>query len=107
MPLEKISVGGPLLREPFYGDHNNFNSSKVLTDYRLDPQKPVFLLGTGANGVNHHIPIIKVISQTGIDCQILHCVVGMNKPFMQLIVVSLQSSKDHTISATRGQCSNG
>ena len=84
MPLGKTLVGGPLLRKPFYGDNHSFNSSKVCTDYGLDSRKPVFLLGTGANGVNHHIPIIKAISHAGIDCQIL-ALCGRNERSFQAV----------------------
>ena len=48
------------------------------------PIKPIFLLGTGANGVNHHLSIIKAISQTGIDCQIL-ALCGRNEQTFQAI----------------------
>ena len=79
MPVSRILVGGPLLREPFYRDNQRFNSSKVYSDHGLDSIKPIFLLGTGANGVNHHLSIIKAISQAELIVKSWHSVVEMNK----------------------------
>ena len=72
------------MREPFYRDNQRFNSSKVYSDHGLDSIKPIFLLGTGANGVNHHLSIIKAISQAGVDCQIL-ALCGRNEQTFQAI----------------------
>ena len=67
----KTLVAGPLLRKPFYRGNHRFDRSEVIKDLGLDPRLPIYLLGTGANGVNHHIPVIKATNQAQIDCQIL------------------------------------
>ena len=71
MPLSKCLVAGPLLREPFYKESQPFDKKKILNKYNLDSTLPIFLLGTGANGVNHHLSIIRAINKAQIKCQII------------------------------------
>ena len=71
MPAEKTLVSGPLLRKAFYSNHLKFDKAEVIRSFGLNPNMPIYLLATGANGVNRHIPTIKSIEQAGINCQIL------------------------------------
>lgn len=71
MPVDKILIGGPLLRKDFYLGNQKFNRVEILNKYRLEPNLPIYLLGTGANGVNHHLSIIRAINKANLDCQIL------------------------------------
>ena len=69
MPKEKCFAVGPLLRKPFYQtkDHHD----KVRLKYKLQESLPVYLLGTGANGVNQHLSIIRAFKKTGICAQMV------------------------------------
>lgn len=78
MPPEKTLIGGPLLRKPFYSNGRFFDKLKLCKSLGLDINVPIFLLGTGANGVNNHIRIIKAIIKAKLKCQVL-ALCGKNK----------------------------
>jgi processive 1,2-diacylglycerol beta-glucosyltransferase len=89
MPKEKILVSGPLLRRPFYAKQTKFDRFKVMEEFGLDAEKPIFLLGTGANGVNHHLPVIEAILKHKIDCQILALCGKNQKTFNEIQKLSM------------------
>lgn len=84
MPAEKTLIAGPLLRKSFYENNQKFDRLKVFKDFGLDPDIPIFLLGTGANGVNHHIPVIEAICNANINCQILALCGRNHKTFCEI-----------------------
>lgn len=96
MPPEKTLISGPLLRKPFYSGNHTFNRSDVFQNLDLDPNLPVFLLGTGANGVNHHVPVIRAINQAKIDCQIL-ALCGRNEKTFGQIKKLLSTSRNRVV----------
>ena len=71
MPFEKTLVGGPLLREDFYMSWEDGKKREVLSKYGLEASKPIFLLGTGANGVNQHQEVICAMQGADIEGQIV------------------------------------
>ena len=96
MPPGKTLVAGPLLRKPFYRGNHRFDRSEVIKDLGLDPRLPIYLLGTGANGVNHHIPVIKALNQAQIDCQIL-ALCGRNVKTHRLIQKLAPTSRNMVV----------
>jgi processive 1,2-diacylglycerol beta-glucosyltransferase len=71
MPTDRTLVGGPLLREEFYLAWEDKYKPDVLSKYGLDDSKPIFLLGTGANGVNRHQEVIRAMKDSDIDGQVV------------------------------------
>jgi len=69
IPREKCFAVGPLLRTPFYqtSDHQN----EIRMKYQLLESLPVYLLGTGANGVNQHLSIVRAFRKAGIYGQLV------------------------------------
>jgi processive 1,2-diacylglycerol beta-glucosyltransferase len=69
IPKEKCFAVGPLLRKPFYQTNDHYD--KVRLKYKLQESLPVYLLGTGANGVNQHLAIIRAFKKAAICAQIV------------------------------------
>ena len=69
MSKGKCFAVGPLLRTPFYqtNDHQN----EIRLKYKLQESLPVYLLGTGANGVNQHLSIVRAFKKAGICAQLV------------------------------------
>ncbi|WP_454782256.1 glycosyltransferase [Legionella sp. WA2022007384] len=62
MPEQRIRLGGFLLHPDFYNpptaaERSSFWQEQLL----LDPSINTVILGTGANGANHHLPLLKAI----------------------------------------------
>ena len=89
MPVAKTLIGGPLLREEFYKEWDEDNRSNVLKKYDLVASKPIFLLGTGANGVNRHHEVIQAICNAGIECQIVALCGTNQKTYQRLNKIPL------------------
>ena len=58
MPVNKTLTVGPLLRKAFYRQSSEDFKNTVFNKYQISPDIPIFLLGTGANGVNRHIDVL-------------------------------------------------
>jgi UDP-N-acetylglucosamine:LPS N-acetylglucosamine transferase len=58
MPVNKTLTVGPLLRKAFYRQSSEDFKNTVFNKYKISPDIPIFLLGTGANGVNRHIDVL-------------------------------------------------
>jgi len=69
MPKGKCFAVGPLLRKPFYQTKNHHN--EIRWKYKLQESLPVYLLGTGANGVNQHLSIVRAFKKVGICAQVV------------------------------------
>lgn len=91
MPDKKILKGGPLLRRDFYRQYPTSFREEVLNRFGLKPNKPIYLLGTGANGVNHHSAIINALNKARIDCQIIALCGRNKKTFEQVKNISWNS----------------
>lgn len=89
MPTEKTLIGGPLLRKPFYQENQKFDRIKVIKALGFDSQIPIFLLATGANGVNRHISVLKELSNSMIHCQVLALCGTNEKTYQGIINLSL------------------
>ena len=84
MPSSKCLVAGPLLRKPFYIQDGSFDRLNILSKYGLQPNLPVYLLGTGANGVNHHPAIIKRLMKAQKKCQVIALCGSNDKTLLEL-----------------------
>ena len=84
MPSSKCLVAGPLLRKPFYIQGRSFDRLNILSKYGLQPNLPVYLLGTGANGVNHHPAIIKRLMKAQKKCQVIALCGSNDKTLLEL-----------------------
>lgn len=62
MPSNKCKVLGPLLRQPFYREETTPIKNDFCKKHRLDPNIPIALLATGANGVNSHEMALKAVA---------------------------------------------
>lgn len=71
MPPEKCLVAGPLLRRPFHEPSPAFERREYLIGLGLNPDLPVFLLGTGANGVNQHLSVVQALEKSSVSCQVV------------------------------------
>jgi 1,2-diacylglycerol 3-beta-galactosyltransferase len=49
----------------------SFDRLNILKKYGLHPNLPVYLLGTGANGINHHLEIVKRLIKARKKCQVI------------------------------------
>jgi processive 1,2-diacylglycerol beta-glucosyltransferase len=58
MPVNKTLTVGPILRKAFYRQSSEDFKNTVFNKYQISPDIPIFLLGTGANGVNRHIDVL-------------------------------------------------
>jgi len=91
MPIEKTLASGPLLRKPFYSQDAKGDQLKLSEKFGLDPTLPIYLLGTGANGVNQHLPIIEALRKGNFDAQIVALCGKNQKTFETLLKVSQAS----------------
>ena len=62
MPDTKVHEVGPLLRKAFYKKQNQSDRKKILEKLSISPDLPLYLLGTGANGANQHIPVLNALN---------------------------------------------
>jgi processive 1,2-diacylglycerol beta-glucosyltransferase len=92
MPIEKILVSGPLLRKPFYSQQDIINKEEILKKFELDDKLPIYLLGTGANGVNRHLPVIKALCEGSFDAQVV-ALCGKNKKTYEAVLALSKSSR--------------
>lgn len=84
MPSSKCLVVGPLLRKPFYAKDRSFDRLNILNKYGLHANLPVYLLGTGANGVNHHLAIIRGLIKSRKKCQVIALCGSNHQAFLEL-----------------------
>ncbi|MDG1324595.1 MAG: hypothetical protein P8P49_02430 [Opitutales bacterium] len=71
MPAQKTQVVGPLLRKAFYGEISEQQKRSFLTKHDISPNLPIFLLGTGANGVNRHLNVLHSLKKFNADYQVI------------------------------------
>lgn len=92
MPIGKTLVSGPLLRKPFYSQEDFVDKEEIAKKFGLDPRLPIYLLGTGANGVNQHLPIIEALRVVDFDAQVV-ALCGKNQKTYQAVLEVSQSSR--------------
>ena len=92
MPIEKTLVSGPLLRKPFYSQQDIINKEEILKKFRLDDKLPIYVLGTGANGVNRHLPVIKALCAGSFDAQVV-ALCGKNEKTYEAVLALSKSSR--------------
>ena len=85
MPVKKTFLVEPLLRPAFYKRCNKSEIEFLLTKYGLSMEKPIFLLGTGANGVNRHIEILSALDLFQNDFQVV-ALCGNNVPIYERVL---------------------
>lgn len=88
-PAERISILGPLLYPPFHQPlrapaEHRFSDPPGDTPFHSPEERPLLVLGTGANGANNHLRLleqlvpfgdqIKVIALCGRRIEILHTI---------------------------------
>ena len=71
MPAEKTFQVEPLLRPAFYKDISAAEKKRLLSKYKINLEKPIYLLGTGANGVNRHLQILSALENSNVDCTVV------------------------------------
>ena len=59
---------------------------------RLNDKLPIFILGTGANGVNRHLPVIKALCEGSFDAQVV-ALCGKNKKTYETVLALSKSSR--------------
>lgn len=92
MPAYKCLVAGPLLRKAFY-KKPSANPWECLRDaYRISPNLPIYLLGTGANGVNQHAKVVRSFEKMSKPCQLV-ALCGENERIFR----SLSERPDHSV----------
>jgi processive 1,2-diacylglycerol beta-glucosyltransferase len=92
MPIGKTLASGPLLRKPFYSQEDFVDKKEIEKKFGLDPRLPIYLLGTGANGVNQHLPIIEALRVVDFDAQVV-ALCGKNQKTYQAVFEVSQSSR--------------
>jgi processive 1,2-diacylglycerol beta-glucosyltransferase len=92
MPIEKTLVSGPLLRKPFYSQQDIVNKEEILKKFGLDDKLPIYVLGTGANGVNRHLPVIKALCAGSFDAQVV-ALCGKNEKTYEAVLALSKSSR--------------
>jgi processive 1,2-diacylglycerol beta-glucosyltransferase len=84
MPSDKILTVGPLLRKAFYQKSCESFKSKIFLKYGILYDTPIFLLGTGANGVNRHKDVLHSLKRHKGEFQVI-ALCGKNlKTFHQI-----------------------
>ena len=92
MPIGKTLASGPLLRKPFYSQEDFVDKEEIAKKFDLDPRLPIYLLGTGANGVNQHLPIIEALRVVDFDAQVV-ALCGKNQKTYQAVFEVSKSSR--------------
>lgn len=92
MPIEKTLVSEPLLRKPFYSQKGVINKEEILQKFGLDDKLPIYVLGTGANGVNRHLPVIKALCEGRFDAQVV-ALCGKNQKTYEAVFALSQTSR--------------
>lgn len=92
MASEKTLASGPLLRKPFYSQKDFIDKEEIAKKFGLNPKLPIYLLGTGANGVNQHLPNIKVLQEGDFSAQVV-ALCGKNKKTYEAVLEVSQSSR--------------
>ena len=82
MPKRKCFAVGPLLRKAFY--QTNEHQNEIRLKYKLLESLPVYLLGTGANGVNQHMSIVRAFKKAGICAQLVALCGGSAETLLKL-----------------------
>ncbi len=62
MPSSRCKVLGPLLRQPFYQRSTTIENREFCNDQGFNPNMPIALLATGANGVHSHEMALKAVA---------------------------------------------
>ena len=92
MPIGKTLASGPLLRKPFYSQEDFVDKEEIAKKFGLDPRLPIYLLGTGANGVNQHLPIIEALRVVDFDAQVV-ALCGKNQKTYEAVLEVSRSSR--------------
>ena len=71
MPEEKTKVVGPLLRRGFYQVISPKERGRICNKYDISSDTPIFVLGTGANGVNRHLKVLHSLARCEQDFQVV------------------------------------
>lgn len=71
MPSNKCRVLGPLLRQPFYEKDTSQIRNNFCKKHSLNPNIPIALLATGANGVNSHEMALKAVANSKKRIQVI------------------------------------
>ena len=71
MPASKTFVVGPLLRKAFYKLPSENFKAKIFSRYKVVQGLPILLLGTGANGVNRHIEVLRSLNDSPANFQVI------------------------------------
>ncbi len=71
MPKEKTAVVGPLLRKGFYQRISSEQTNNIYNKYNISSDIPVFILGTGANGVNRHLKVVHSLAHYQLPFQVV------------------------------------
>ncbi len=92
MPEEKVYEAGLLLRPAFFEKPKAKADDALLRKkWDLDPKLPLLVLGTGANGVNRHLPVVIATRALGEVVQVV-ALCGENRKTMRW----LESMGDHS-----------
>jgi UDP-N-acetylglucosamine:LPS N-acetylglucosamine transferase len=92
MPEEKVYEAGLLLRPAFFEQPKAKADADFLRKkWDLDPKLPLLVLGTGANGVNRHLPVTIATRALGEVVQVV-ALCGENRKTMRW----LESMGDHS-----------
>ncbi|MCX7114354.1 MAG: glycosyltransferase [Gammaproteobacteria bacterium] len=72
MPQNRIQLGGFLLHPTFYDAPSDATVKQFWKEHlQLDPSQFTLILSTGANGANHHRPILKALRTFDLPLQIV------------------------------------
>ncbi len=87
MPANKTQVVGPLLRKAFYGEISEQQKRSILSKHDISHNLPIFLLGTGANGVNRHLNVLHSLQKYNSDYQVVALCGKNDKIFNEILKI--------------------
>jgi processive 1,2-diacylglycerol beta-glucosyltransferase len=84
MPIKKTLEVGPLLRPAFYESTDDSIKLQIFNKYKIHPDCPIILLGTGANGVNRHLEVLLSLRNLDTNFQVIALCGSNRKTFSKI-----------------------
>ena len=100
VPEKNSWIGGFLLKPQFYNAPMSTEERERFTRerLRLDPDKFILVLATGANGANNHIRFLNALNQAGLKPQVV-AMCGRDHDTFKDVLIWAAEHKDWTVRA--------